>query len=592
MIKYIKFFLILSIPVIAGCSSAASVIRTPLSIEAAAVKKVEQYLESDSPIKAYAAAKAYAERDIAAEEINSLIKKIHGQVLDGFPILLDSGDYNTAYAWFESLSAISAPEEVPNWSRNDYLLEKAKNILESENPVAALVFLDELMEEGYLDLPEALAWAETANNESWYTVLRKLVHYIEAKGGTVPEIYKTDLKGKVNFPNLIKGTVTVWVNRGIRFQRGLGYLDRVIGSGFFIDKRGYLLTNYHVIESEVNPEYEGFSRLYIRLAGDPQTKIPARVVGYDKIFDIALLKAEIDAPYVFSLFTDEIFTPGERIYAIGSPLGLESTLTSGIISAVNRRLLQVGDTIQVDVPINSGNSGGPLFNENGLLVGVVFAGMEQYEGINFAIPAQWILPLIPALYNGGRVEHSWLGLAVQETSAGLEVLYKIPGDLLSLNRLGMGDIITSINGVPVKTLRETQEMVLRYTPGTLLRLDYLSSGEARVTYLVTEDRPESPLLEAVKRDTRENLIVPLFGMALDSAGSYFWRKTYSVKKVFRGTLADETGISENDPLTIVNWVVDDKAKYAALQIYIKKRKAGFIESAIQLAAYLEIDNFI
>ena len=79
---------------------------------------------------------------------------------------------------------------------------------------------------------------------------------------------------------MIKGTVTVWVDRGLRIENGVGYADRVIGSGFFIDPRGYFITNYHVIQSEVDPKYEGYSRLYIKLPGDSDTRVPAKVIGW------------------------------------------------------------------------------------------------------------------------------------------------------------------------------------------------------------------------------------------------------------------------------------------------------------------------
>ncbi|HAK45645.1 MAG TPA: hypothetical protein DCO79_06970, partial [Spirochaeta sp.] len=175
---------------------------------------------------------------------------------------------------------------------------------------------------------------------------------------------------------MISGTVTIWVDRGIRIEKGVGYPDRVIGSGFYIDSRGYILTNYHVISSEVDTEYEGFSRLYIKYDKNEE-KIPASVVGWDASLDIALIKVAYTPEYIYSFPEIREFKPGEKIYAIGSPGGLDKTITSGIISASgDRRLLPLGDTIQVDVPINSGNSGGPVVDNDGNLVGVVFAGIE------------------------------------------------------------------------------------------------------------------------------------------------------------------------------------------------------------------------
>ena len=125
--------------------------------------------------------------------------------------------------------------------------------------------------------------------------------------------------------DFLKGTVTIWVNRGMRIEGGVGVPDGVIGSGFFIDKAGYLLTNYHVIESEVDPEFEGFSRLYIRLWDEPDKKIPAKVVGWDKAFDIALLKVELEPEVIFSFSEGKKYYPGTPIIAIGSPRSEEHT---------------------------------------------------------------------------------------------------------------------------------------------------------------------------------------------------------------------------------------------------------------------------
>jgi S1-C subfamily serine protease len=201
----------------------------------------------------------------------------------------------------------------------------------------------------------------------------------------------------------------------------------VIGSGFFVDRSGYLLTNYHVIASEVDPKYEGFSRLSVRLPGSPELRVPAKVVGWDPVFDLALLKVETVPEFWLSFSGRAAFAPGDRIYAIGSPVGLDSTVTSGIVSAAGRRFLELGDAVQVDVAVNPGNSGGPLLDERGELAGIVFAGMPQFQGLNFAVPSRWIVALLPGLYDGGETVHPWTGLAFHENPAPPELLYAFPG---------------------------------------------------------------------------------------------------------------------------------------------------------------------
>ena len=174
-------------------------------------------------------------------------------------------------------------------------------------------------------------------------------------------------------------------DKGLKVQYGNGISDIVIGSGFFIDERGYIVTNYHVIESEVDPEYEGYSRLYIKTSKDSETKVPAKVIGYDSVMDLALLKTEITPDFVFQLGSSENLEIGDQIYAIGSPLGLEKTITSGIISTTDRKITTLGTVMQLDASVNAGNSGGPAVSKEGLVQGVVFAGITGYLKLSILV---------------------------------------------------------------------------------------------------------------------------------------------------------------------------------------------------------------
>jgi S1-C subfamily serine protease len=315
-------------------------------------------------------------------------------------------------------------------------------------------------------------------------------------------------------------------------------------------------------------------------------------VGYDRIFDLALVKAELTPEYVFSSAADPELKVGNPILAIGSPAGLENTVTGGIVSATGRRFLQLGDTMQVDVPINYGNSGGPLLDAGGQLVGVVFAGIEQFEGVNFVIPFSWVNKVLPGLYRGGEARHPWLGMAVQETDKGLEVLYTLPGGPGAAAGLEAGDLLLAMNAVEHRKLGPLQAALLELEPGTLVSLSWRHGSETLSGYLSLDERPFSPLEEALEKDRRERVLYPLFGMRLAKTGSFLWRDSYVVERVLAGSVADETGLSEGDPLTIQAWRVNQEERYALIQIFVKKRKSGFLESAVQLAAYLETDNFI
>ena len=188
--------------------------------------------------------------------------------------------------------------------------------------------------------------------------------------------------------------------------------------------------------------------------------------------------------------------------------------------------------------------------------------------------------------------HSWLGLTVEETRKGLEVSYAIPGE--SAHRAGIvqSDIIRSINGIKVDSIEKVQELLVLLVPDTLVEIEWSHNGDVATGILSLGTRPEKPMDLALKRDIAANLIAPLFGMVLEETGSYFWEKTYAIRRIYPGSVADETGLSINDPLAIKNWHIDEENRIAFLQIIVKKRKAGFIERAVQLGAYLEIDNSI
>ena len=411
----------------------------------------------------------------------------------------------------------------------------------------------------------------------------------------------TDTPHGVN--DYISGTVTIWVDLGIHVARGLGYANRAIGSGFFIDKRGYIITNYHVIQPEVDPEYEGYSRLYIKLSSDPETRIPAKVVGWDPLLDLALLKTEIDAPYVFPLGSSQDLDVGERIYAIGSPAGLEWTLTSGIVSAKGRRLLSMGPVMQIDAAINSGNSGGPIIDEKGNVEAIVFAGMLEYEGLNFAIPVEYLKSQLPILASGGLREHGWIGAygkdnpldQFSETPRGLLVQYLMPGGSGQRSGLKKGDVITAINGVTITGIDDFHNVLKTLLPETVVTLSVYSPSSSTVAdgtssekhlSVYLEKRPKQPGYEIYQRDLISNAFLPIFGMELKAASDTN-KKSYTVVTILPGDIADESGFSVHDPVKIVKVEVPKTKDALYAQLYTKKRKNGYFEVSIAVGAPLD-----
>ena len=428
----------------------------------------------------------------------------------------------------------------------------------------------------------------------------------------MPGLSGKNSKAPKTVADCMHATVTIWVDRGIKVRNGAGYPDVIIGSGFFIDERGYLITNHHVIESMVDTKYEGYTRLYVKLLSDPDTKIPAKVVGYDSILDLALLKVEIEPEFVLSLGSSSDLQIGDKVSAIGTPIGLEGTLTAGIISSTDRKLQTVGNVFQIDAAVNSGNSGGPLIDQNMKVQAIVFAGMLQYQGLNFAIPVEYLKQILPYMYKSAalkeikaakeedsktddqdlslKVIHPWLcayGHTMRSGSkkTGLEVQYVMPGGAAALSGLSMGDVITEIDGNSVKTLEDFQIYQLSAQPGTMVSCKYkdVLEGEEKSCLVYFEERPDYPLPLIYKSDFIDNSFIPIFGMQITRSSTES-KKVYKITKVIRGSVADEMSFSENDQLGVYSVKFDEENKYIMAQIMIQRRKKGLIDVGMVLSA--------
>ena len=398
--------------------------------------------------------------------------------------------------------------------------------------------------------------------------------------------------GKDSVADMIKGVATVIVDKGMRVERGMGMSDRVLGSAFFVDSSGLLITNYHVIESEVDPKYKGYSRLFIRMGDATSPRVPAKVVGWDKSLDLALIKTEIETEYVFSIVDRVVPRIGDTVLAIGSPVGLDKTVTSGIVSAYGRRILQVGDVIQIDASINPGNSGGPVVDSEGRLVGIVFAGAQYYQGLNFAVRAERLAAALPAMIKGGKARRPWLGFTLCETFSGAEIIYSAPVTPAAMHQVSEGSFIRTINGKAITSQQgglifAMQEAVFPCGPGELVAIETIDlDGVIKKRVMMTAVRPDLPMLEAAKVDKREKIAAPLFGMMLTPLQGGIFSANFRVNRVIRGSIADEAGISVEDPLNIKRLRLFEDEGYAVLEISVKKRRMGYLETNMQLPVHL------
>jgi S1-C subfamily serine protease len=391
--------------------------------------------------------------------------------------------------------------------------------------------------------------------------------------------------------NVIASSVKIFVDRGIKTEMGVGRPDQLLGTGVVIDSRGYIITNYHIIESSVDPRYDGYSRVYVIPGTDESTRHVAKIVGYDPIFDLALLKIEKDHPTYIQLGDSDTLRRGEKVVAIGNPIGLTNTVTGGIISSIDRPFFQIGNAIQIDAALNPGNSGGALIDSDGYLVGIAFAGLEQFENLNFAIPSNLMLSILFRLYEGGEVRRSWMGCYVAKTENGVTVDYIVPDNPASIFRFVKGDVITEVNGMAVSDIYTVQEALSLFGGPTTAVLTIQRDSERVYKYILVSERPVYPSELIYKKDTYENVLTPLFGLVVNRVGSPV-SKSYVVTRIISSSVASSIGITEGDTIRVKRIDYDEKARVFSLIVDLKSKRFGYMNKQIVLYSRTGVSNFI
>jgi S1-C subfamily serine protease len=272
------------------------------------------------------------------------------------------------------------------------------------------------------------------------------------------------------------------------------------GSGFVIDDRGYIVTNDHVVENA-----DAFT---VRFGGEGSKPIEAKLVGKDPSTDIAVLK--IDPKKVsgglrpLELGTSKGLRPGDAAIAIGSPFGLSGTVTSGIISALNREIdspngFKISGAVQTDAAINPGNSGGPLLDADGRVIGVnsqiATNGSDANSGVGFAVPIDIVKQVAPRLEKNGRIDRAYLGVATTDAPNrdGAVVDQVTSGGPASSSDLRPGDKITALDGKPVRSPSDLGQVVLSKKPGETTKLTVARGGDTHTIEVKLGERPNTPV---------------------------------------------------------------------------------------------------
>jgi serine protease Do len=276
-----------------------------------------------------------------------------------------------------------------------------------------------------------------------------------------------------------------------------------VGSGFFISADGYAVTNNHVVDHAKT----------VQVTTDDGTIYTAKVIGTDPKTDLALIKVDGKNNFAYVNFESQTPSVGDWVVAVGNPYGLGGTVTAGIISAEGRDIGSnpYDDYIQIDAPINKGNSGGPTFDTNGNVIGVntaIFSPSGGSVGIGFDIPAPTVKMVVAQLKDKGMVTRAWLGVQVQPVTAGIAEslgLKKAAGALVDEAKadtpaakagIEAGDVITAVNGNAIKDSRALAREISGITPGSSVKLDILRKGESKTINVTLATMPNEAQKQA------------------------------------------------------------------------------------------------
>ena len=356
------------------------------------------------------------------------------------------------------------------------------------------------------------------------------------------------------------------------FEPRVPQTTQSLGSGVVIDRHGHVLTNEHVVGHATR----------IRVATSDGREFDAELVGADPNNDIAVLRIESDEPLPWlEMGSSADLMVGEPVIAIGNPFGLEHTVTTGVVSALNRSIRSeqyvFHGFLQTDASINPGNSGGPLLNAEGQLIGINTAVYQGGQGIGFAIPIDVAARVVRELIAHGEVSPVWLGIEFQELSPELRDVMDLPrgttGALVNkvrrkspARRAGVkrGDVVTHLDGRPVETARGFFEMLTSVTAGQQLSLESWRDGRARKVQIRAEPVPDELIATLVKE---------MLGMKLQPREG----RGFLVSSVRVGSGAARIGIQPGDVVLGINGrPLDDEDALRRLALDLRGRSRALV----------------
>jgi len=365
------------------------------------------------------------------------------------------------------------------------------------------------------------------------------------------------------------------------------------GSGVIVDKEGYILTNNHVVE--------GADKVKVQL--NDGREFTATVKGQDSRTDLAVLQIKAKDLPSASLGDSDKLEVGEWAIAIGSPFGLEHTVTVGVISAKGRSGLGTGtyeDFIQTDASINPGNSGGPLINIDGEVIGINAMIIQPGTGIGFAIPINMAKQILNDLIKHGKVVRPWLGISVQDLTPEMMEHFKVKekeGVLVGqiypetgAEKAGLvsGDIIKSLDDKTIKNVNELVKEIQKKKVGQKVKLNIIRDGKPTTIEVTLTSMPEKP--EAAKeKEVEEKMgasvqeLTPQLALRYRISGI---KRGVVVVGVEDGSLADEMGLEEGDVILEIN-----RKKIETMKDFEKAMKDANIDKGILFQLHRKGNSF-
>ena len=353
------------------------------------------------------------------------------------------------------------------------------------------------------------------------------------------------------------------------------FKQRSLGSGFIIDKEGYIVTNNHVIENA--------DQITVKLSDEKE--YDATLVGRDPKTDLALIKIEAPGTLTPIKMGDSgKLDVGDWVVAIGSPFGLEQTVTAGIVSAKGRTIGagQYDDFIQTDASINPGNSGGPLINMQGKVVGINTAIVASGQGIGFAIPVDLAKGIIAQLKSSGEVTRGWLGVGIQnltpelaeyyqlEDNEGVLVTQVFKGDPAEKGGIRANDIITAVDGKPVSSVRELSGVIANTRVGKRTAVTFMRDGKKKTVYVELAKRDDDAHREKTEPEETGELGMELMEFTTDYAKQFGYEEDEEgvlVGGLTPGGKAESADVKRGDLIKEVNHV-----KVSSIEEFTKEMK--------------------